>query len=94
MNKTRLFVQFLIIFVHAETAWVTWFSLTWMAKLSFENIDPIVAGIAMGVPTALITLMFKICQQYLAEYHKSGVLLDGAEEKKIGLKLTGELVEN
>ncbi len=88
----RKFVQFLLVIVHILTIWVTVSSLTWMYELGLENLDPITAGVAMGIPAALIGAMFKVCQQYLAEYSKSGVELE-AKRTRTELELTGKLVE-
>ena len=67
-----------------------------MYKLNLEGpnaIDPTTAAIALGTPGLLILGLFKVCQLYLKEYSKAGVLLEGAESQKTELKLEATLTE-
>lgn len=95
-RRKRVFVRTLLVGVHLLTVWVTVTSLNWIYSIKITgegSVDPVVAGIAFGVPSVLITAMFKVCQLYLREYSKSGVDLENGIASKIELELQGTLVE-
>ena len=74
-NNTRKFVQTVVILTFLLAAWVTYMTVSWMVGISLSDIDPVIAGIAFGVPSILITLMFNICKGFFTQYTETGLKL-------------------
>ena len=74
-NNTRKFVQMIVILTFALSAWVTYTTISWMVGITLSDIVPMIAGIAFGVPSVLITLMFSIFKGVFTQYTETGLKL-------------------
>lgn len=83
MINRRKFSQTVVILTFALAAWVTYMTVTWMVDLDLAVIEPTMAGIAFGVPSVLITLMFGIFKTVYTQYTETGLRL---EQNKNGQK--------
>jgi hypothetical protein len=82
-----------LLMVHLVTFWVVITSCLWMYSFDYGAVDSVTAGVAMGTPVLLIGAVFKIAQQYQAEYSRSGVDLAIGKKTKTEVQVSGVVRE-